>query len=159
MPSAANIEHTLDENLIESMITPGKKQTTDFYSAPNVFICICSNADKGSAMTATAENTNPQSPLSIARRGRRIAKVVQVKNIASQQELQLYAERLVADSMLTGETVTVQTALLPGYGVGDTVALQYGDVFSVCRERAWTMQLGVGGKMTHTLEKVVYNFD
>ena len=61
--------------------------------------------------------------------------------------------------MLTGETVTVQTALLPGYGVGDTVALQYGDVFSVCRERAWTMQLGVGGKMTHTLEKVVYNLD
>ena len=158
-PSASNIEHTLDENLIESMITPGMKKTTDFYSAPNVFICICSNADKGAALTATAENTNPQSPLSIARRGRRISKVVQVNNIASLEELQLYANRLVTDSMFTGETVTVQTALLPGFGVGDTVALKYGSEFSVCRERSWSMTLGVGGKMTHVLEKVVYNLD
>ena len=159
VPSAQNIEHTLDENNVESMLSPGMSNTTDFYSTPNVFICICSNADKGTVLTATAENTNPQSPLSIARRGRRIAKVVQVNNIASQEELQLYANRLVTDTMFTGETVRVQTALLPGFGVGDTVALQYGDIFSVCRERSWNMQLTVGGKMTHTLEKVVYNLD
>jgi len=156
-PSAENIMHVLDENNVESLLLPGMSRATDFYSTPNVFICICSNADKSTPMVAVAENTNPQSPLSIARRGRRIAEVVQVDNIASQAELELYAQRLVTESMLTGETINVQTALLPGFGVGDVTALQYGDIFAVCRERAWTMQLGVGGKMTHSLERVVMN--
>lgn len=156
-PSAENIEHILNEDDVESMITPGFELTTDFCETPNVFICVCSNADKSAAMTAIGENTNPQSPLSIARRGRRIATVVQVDNIASQEELQVFADRQVTDSMLTGETIQVQTALLPGFGVGDVTALRYGNILSVCKERAWSMQLGVGGKMTHTLERVIMN--
>lgn len=156
-PTAENIAHTLNEESVESLLLPGIGRSTDFYSTPNVFICICSNADKPAPMTATAENTNPQSPLSIARRGRRIAEVIQVDNVASQEDLQLYAQRLVSKSMLTGEVVRVTTALLPGFGVGDVTALQYGEVFSICRDRAWSMELTVGGKMTHTLERVVMN--
>jgi len=156
-PTAENIMHVLDESNVESLLLPGMSRSTDFYSTPNVFICICSNADKAAPLVSIAENTNPQSPLSIARRGRRIVEVVQVDNIASQEELDLYSQRLVTESMLTGETINVQTALLPGFGVGDVTALQYGDIFSICRERAWTMQLNVGGTMTHSLERVVMN--
>ena len=155
--TAENISHTLNEKNVESMILPGYRRSTDFYSAPNVFVCICSNADKAGPMVASAENTNPLSPLSIARRGRRIVKVITLDNIGSQEELTLYAQRCVTESMLTGEKISVQTGLLPGFGVGDVVSLQYDDIFSICRDRAWTMQLTVGGKMTHTLERVVMN--
>lgn len=156
-PTAENIEHTISDTDIRSLLLPKISKSTDIYSSPNVIICICSNADKSGPMVATSENTNPQSPLSIARRGRRIARVVQVSNIASQAELQAYADRLRNETMITGETIQVTTGLLPGFGMDDVTAIRYGDLFSVCIEKAYTMNLKVGGQMNHSLEKVVIN--
>lgn len=157
VPTAANIEHVLDDTNVDCLMLPAVSKQTDIYSAPNVFICICSNADKSGPMIATSENTNPQSPLSINRRGRRIARVIQVNNIASHDELQAYADRLRSQSMITGETISVQTGILPGFGLDDVTGIRFGDLFAVCIERSWTMQLQVGGVMSHTLEKVVVN--
>lgn len=153
--SASHIRHTLDETDVKSLLLPEITRQTDIYNTPNVFICICSNPDKSAGMAATAVNTSPQSPLSVGRRGRRIVKVTRVKNIASQAELQAMADRQLTDSLISGETIQVTTGLLPGFGVGDITALRYGDVFSVCRETAWTMNLSPGGTMTHTLEREV----
>lgn len=157
VPTAENIDHTLDAGNVKSLVLPQISRETDVYSAPNVFLCICSNPDKGEPLTATAENTNPQSPLSISRRGRRIVKVVNVNNIADQTALQEYATKLRNESLIGGESISITTALLPGYGVGDVVALHYGDLAAICIERAFEMELRVGGNMKHTLEKVVYN--
>ena len=157
-PSAENIDHVLDMEDIGSLMYPTLNRKTDVFSSPNVFICVCSNADKSGPLVARSENTNPQSPLSIPRRGRRIATVVNVNNIASLTELQAYADRIRNESMITGETISVSTGLLQGYGVGDVTALKYNDsVFAVCAERSWTMDLQTGGVMQHTLEKVVVN--
>lgn len=158
-PTAENIDHILDESDIESLMIPGLSRSTDVYSQANVFLCICSNADKGAGMFAIAENTNPQSPLSIARRGRRITKVVQVNNIASQEELQLAADRMAIESLMKGERLDLKTCLLPGYGVGDVIALKYKEISAICTERRWSMDLKVGGIMQHTLERVVMNLD
>lgn len=156
-PSVDNIRHTLDADDVRSLMIPQISMESDYFSAPNVFLCMCSNPDKGEPLTATAENNNPQSPISIPRRGRRIMKVVQLNNIASQEALQAYAEKLRNDSLIGGETIRIATALLPGYGVGDVVALHYGEISALCVERAWTMELRVGGTMQHVLERVVYN--
>ena len=165
-PTAQNIQHIFtnqerdprNQKETEAIsVIPIITRETDLYDAPNVFICVCSNADKEDGMVATAENTNPQSPLSIMRRGRRIATVVRVDNIASQEELEAYATRLLNDSMLSGETIKVETLLLPGFGVADITALRYDDTMGIYIEKAWDMQLEIGGKMSHTLEKVVIN--
>lgn len=155
IPTAANIEHTLDASNVESLLLPQISRETDVFQAPNVFLVICSNADKNGPLVARSENTNPQSPLSISRRGRRIMSVTRVNNIADQAELQAYADRIRNESMLTGETIRVSTALLPGYGVADVTAIHYGELSAVCVERGWTMQLAPGGTMTHELERVV----
>lgn len=158
-PSVQNLSHTLDGSNVQSLLLPTMNRQTDIYSAPNVFICVCSNPDKDSAMVATAENVNPQSPLSTVRRGRRICRRVQVENVASQEELEAYAARLCNESLIGGEQITVQTALLPDFGVGDITALNYHGTTGLCLERAWTMVLSpTGGTMTHQLEKVVFNF-
>lgn len=154
-PMAANIRHTLDEQKIESLLIPGIESVTDLLNKANVFVCVCSNADKASPMRAVAENTNPQSPLSIARRGKRITEVVRVNNIASQEALQTMANKMVTDSMMLGEVITVNTCLMPGWGVGDVTAIHYGDLMAICRETAWTMDLTIGGRMMHTLERKV----
>lgn len=155
VPTAANIEHTLDASNVESLLLPQISRETDVFQAPNVFLVTCQNPDKSGPMVARSENTNPQSPLSIMRRGRQIMSVTRVNNIASQEELQAYADRLRNESMIRGETIRVSTALLPGFGVADVTAIHYGDLSAVCIERAWTMQLTVGGAMTHELERVV----
>lgn len=154
-PTAENIDHMLDSENVQSLLLPQIRQETDIYQAPNVFVCYVSNADKQGPMVATAENRNPQSPLSIPRRGRRIVQFMRLDNIASQEELDAYAARLRNESLSTGETVTVRTALLPGFGVNDVTALHYGDLASICIERGFSMELRVGGSMTHRLERVV----
>lgn len=159
VPTASNIFRTFDSNNVQSLLRPGISRETDVYSAPNVFICVCSNADKSGPMVATSENTNPQSPLSIMRRGRRIASVTTVDNIASQAELQAYADTLRNKSMISGETISVTTALLPEFGVADVIGLFYGDLACICIDKAWQMTLSVGGGMQHTLERVVINLD
>ena len=167
-PTAESIQHILTnrkpdpkntKEIGTTRVYPGISRETDIYEAPNVFICVCSNADKDTAMKATAVNENPQSPLSTMRRGRRIVKVVNVDNIANQTELQAYANRLLYESMTTGETIRVETMLQQGFGVEDVTALRYDDTFGICIEKAWDMQLMPGGKMTHTLEKVVINLE
>jgi len=167
VPTAENIEHTLSdqpEDLTAGAagiirMLPHIQRETDIYQAANVFVCICSNADKSSALVATAKNTNPQSPLSTVRRGREIVKVVRVNNVADQAALQAYADLLRNESMIGGETIQVTTALQPGFGVADVTALRYGDLSAVCVEHAWTMELAPGGAMTHELERVVINLE
>lgn len=168
LPIAQNIKHVFTDkkpdprNSREAhqiQVAPQIARMADFYSAPNVFVCICSNADKSGGMSATAENRNPQSPLSISRRGREIVSVVNVKNIASQSALQTYANNLLSSTMISGEVITVQTPLLPGFGVDEPVAIGAKNVDGICIEKAWTAELRPGGNMTHTLERVVLNLD
>ena len=157
VPVAANIEHTLDSDDVKSLLVPTMQREVDIYNAPNVFIAVCSNPDKTGVIRAVSVNTNPQSPLSIGRRGRRICQVITVDNIADQDELQALADRARNDSMITGEQISLTTGLLPGYGVDDVVGIHYDDLFSIAIDRAWTMDLRPGGLMQHTLEKVVVN--
>ena len=156
-PSAENIQHTLDDTNVQSLMLPEINRSMDIYKAPNVFVCVCSNPDKETVMIARSENVNPESPLSISRRGRRIVQLTNVDNIASQAELQEYADQLRDKSMISAETINVTTALLPSYGVEDITAIRYKDFSAVCVEKAWAMSLQVGGNMTHTLERVVIN--
>lgn len=136
---------------------PRISKTTDIYQKPNVFICICSNPEKTSDMSSKAENINPESPLSIPRRGRRIVSVEKINNIPDQAALDKYAERKLMDSMVTGEVIDFETALQPGFGVNDVCSISYEDVSGVCIEREWSMNLSPGGVMSHKLERVVVN--
>jgi len=165
-PTAEHIQHIFtstkpdprNRKEVEAVrLLPQISRKTDIYEAPNVFLCICSNADKDAGMKATAENNNPQSPLSTMRRGRRIVKEVRVNNIESQTELQAYADRLLYESMRTGEVINAETMLQSGFGVDDVTAIKYGETLGICVEEAWTMQLTPGGTMSHELKKVVIN--
>lgn len=158
VPRAENIDHVLDASDIRSLVLPTVSREMDIFDAPNVFICVCSNADKTGPLVATAENTNPQSPLSIPSRGRRIARVFRVDNIADADELQLYANRLRNNSMIGAEVIEIETALHPGYGAYDVTAVSYDEISAICAETAWEMELQTGGTMKHRMERVVYAF-
>lgn len=155
VPTVKNIRHTFDTNNVTSLLLPESERQTDIYSAPNVFLCVCSNPDKDEAMISVAVNDNPQSPLSVPRRGRRIMRLYNVDNVASQEELDAYAARLRNESVYAGETIQLTTALLPGFGVDDITAVVLPELTAICKDRRWSMELAVGGSMKHTLERVV----
>lgn len=159
VPTVKNIQHYLDSRNPGTYVHPGLSRTTDFFSIPNVFICVCNHPDKSYSLTAVACNTNEFSPLSVQRRGKEIVELESVDNIASQQALQKYADKKLFDSMLTGESINVTTSLLPGWGISDVVSLHYNDIHALCISRSWNMQLKAGGIMSHTLEKIAYNLD
>lgn len=156
-PTVENIQHRLDGDDVKSLLLPTISRKTDIYSAPNVFTVVCATPDRGSILTATSINNSPTSPFSVIRRGRRITQVTRVNSIADQTALQAYADRLRNESMLRGETIQIETALLPGYGVADVTALHFGELSPLCLDHSWSMSFRSGGTMTHTLERVVAN--
>ena len=164
-PAAENVQHIFTDKRPDPRnpkeigivsIAPLITRETDIYDMPNVYICICSNADKTGGMKAVAENTNPNSPFSIIRRGRRIVKVEKLSNIASQEALQAYANQKVTESIMSVEKIQVKTPLQSGFGIGDITSLQTKDNVGICVEKSWSMELKPGGMMTHDLEKVVF---
>lgn len=154
--SAENIAHVLDGSDVRSMILPEYTDELDIYDAANVFICVVSSPDREEALVSTAVNDNPESPLSVQRRGRRIQRYIKINDIASQEELDAYAQRICWESMAFGETLRLSTALKPGWGVNDVVALHVDDHSGIFLSSGWQMELAAGGTMSHTLRRVVF---
>ena len=161
VPTASNIKQIFDMSDPQTLCIPDFSRESDYYEAPNVFIVYCANPNLNGNMISRAANENPQSQLSVQRRGREIVSVQQVNNIASQNELDAYAAWLRDKSMITGETLQPKTGLRPGFGPGIAVGFidREEDIVAVGIERAYTMPLKVGGQMEHSVERIVYNIE
>lgn len=134
-----------------STLANGVTRQTDAYAAYNVFTAVYSPTD-GEPMVATAVNSNPLSPLSTVRRGRRICAPVEVvDDISSQEALQAYADAMLSDAMMAVETVEFETAPVPSHWIGEVVALS-GQIYA---ETGWEITLGAGGSYTHTAQRSV----
>lgn len=155
-PSGSTIDHVYAAGEF-SVLHRAAETETDLFDAPNVFICICENPDLAAPLIATAENDNPRSAASTIRRGIRIPEVIKVDNIASQQALNEFAQRLANDAILASETVEISTGVMPGHGVRDTIALDHPDIKGIFEETAWNAVLGPGEVMHHTLRHVVFS--
>lgn len=155
---ARRIKHIYGDMGTPEVLNPAlsdSKTETDLFSKPNVFICVCSNPEIGTPMTATAVNENASSDTSVFRRGMRIAQKYVVNNIASQDELQAYANKLMQESMFATQTVTFETFAEGGHGIGDIISINNRDIGGVYEETAWSLTLAAGEKMKHTAKRAV----
>lgn len=134
--------------------TAGTRET-DAFGAANVFVAICGNPDYDEPMQAVSVNESPLSALSTVRIGQRIAEVVKVDNIASQEALQAYADNLRLQSMMRGQMVEIETPVYPGHGCRDVITLNHPALGGIWQETKWSIRLGPEGTMTHKLERVV----
>lgn len=132
------------------------QDSVDIFDAPNAFLVICDNPELPDVITARAENRSPVSRLSIQARGRKITSVTRVDNIASQAELDKYAQRLCYESMTRAESVIITTAKMAGNELYDAIGLNLNGVQGIFTEKGWTIRLGAGEQMTHTLERRVF---
>ena len=136
-------------------MAPDYSAGTDIFSAPNVFICTCANADRSATLTATAVNDSPVSSKSTIRRGMRICQQVKVNEIADQAALDAYAKRLVTESLLSTQTVEFSTLAEAGHGVGDIIAIDHPTIGGIYEETGWSLTLRAGELMKHTAKRTV----
>lgn len=78
-----------------------------------------------------------------------------MQNIADAAALQAYADRLCFESMQESEYITVTTAGMPDHGIGDTVAVQLGELAGIYRETEWELSMTTGASMHHKLQRLV----
>lgn len=156
-PSVALIDHRYGSGSAQEYrrIASDYSKETDIFSKPNVFIVIRSGPDYETPLVATAENDFIASPLSVTRRGIRIPVVYQVDNIADQDALQSYTNRIRNRSMEASEVIRIATAIQPGHGVNDVVAIEDNALPGIYRESAWSFTMAAGSWMTHTLQRSV----
>ena len=154
--SASNIDFEYKADKM-SILSADATAALDVFNAPNVFIVEVSNPDLPAPLRAVSVNEDPGSILSTIRRGRRIvAPIERLNNIASQEALQAYADNKRLQSMLSTDTITFETALEPGHGVGNVVAVHHPDFSGVYQEVEWSMTLAPGALMRHRARRLIY---
>lgn len=114
-----------DDN--SSILYPDLTSENDFYGIPNVVQVTCSSG--GAIFTATVENNNPNSPVSIQNRGRRIYYRDTNPNIVGvvtkeNGKVKEYAEKLLKELSTVERRITFTHGYCP-VRVGDAVRLNY----------------------------------
>lgn len=156
-PTVENAAFTYDSGEA-SIIMSDCMISEDAYNAYNVFIAVVSSPDYDEPIQAVSVNEDPSSPISTIRRGRRIvAPVIKLNNIASEDALQKYVDRIRYESMASGETVTFETANNPAHQVFDAVLLNHERIKGVYEETEWSMSLSYNGRMTHKAKKAFFS--
>lgn len=131
-------------------------RTTDVYDLPNVITGIVSLPEQEEPLYYTKENTDPNSAISIPRRGYRVTKVYRLRNIADLQTLKDYIDRKYLEASQITETVEIDTYCEGGHEFGDTVQIQTDLVAGLFNEIEWEMTLGPKGGMKHKVERRVF---
>lgn len=139
-----------------SVITDEIDDTLDLFAIPNVIVLTISEPDQ-TVLTSTVTNSNPLSPTSTVSRGRSIVDFRTAANAPDQTTLDAQAARAMFDASQVYETVEFKTALMPMHSNADVLslgisALGLADKFS---ETAWSYDMVVGGKMSHSVRRVV----
>lgn len=155
MPSADAISVTYRDGEY-SIQYPEWSETVDMFDHPNVFIVEVDNPDLDSSMRAVSVNDRPDSIFSIVNLGRRVVSYEKLDNIASQAELQAYADNKRFKSLQSTETRTFYTGPSGRHAVFDLVELVRDGESTLYEETGWRLELEQPYKMTHTGKRVVY---
>ena len=155
IPSIHEIDHKYSQFDRVNVLHRPIAVETDSFDAPNLFVVICNNPDLEEPLVSRAENDNPFSSLSTFTRGRKIVQVINVDNIASQDALDEYTQKVCGMSMLRSEVVSISTCNLPGHEIYDTVAIDHPDVQGLFQEVGWRLVLAQGQTMEHKIRRSI----
>lgn len=140
----------------KSIILPDSDLSSNRFEIPNKIVRYVENADCD-YMISTYVNDDPEDKLSTVNRGRCIADIKNVSDIASQNELDNYTKRCAVASMTVSDQIMFKTLNMPGHGYKNCLFVQVDDlgISEKVIETGWEMDLKVGGEMTHKCTRVV----
>jgi hypothetical protein len=151
---AVDVEYVYDEF---SVMDDGMEEELDLFSVPNKFIVVLNDPER-SPLKSIYENTNADSLTSYAARGNRwIVDYREVEEIADQEALDAYTERIAFEASQIFGKVMFETALMPIHEYSNVLQLtnETLGIDGKYAETNWKMPLEIGGKMTHECRVVV----
>ncbi|QPA31631.1 hypothetical protein [Thermaerobacillus caldiproteolyticus] len=153
-PSIRAAEYTYKDDEL-SIIYPGIEEELDLFSVPNKWVVVCSSAEQ--SLMSSYTNSNPDSPTSTVNRGRTIVDYREVTDIADQQSLDAYVQRIAFEASQVYGKLTFETALNPLHDYADVLQIEYSPlgISGKYSETSWTMPLKAGARMKHEVRKVV----
>jgi hypothetical protein len=149
---AAEYSYVTDSS---SVTYGGMSEELDLFNVPNKWVAVVSNAEQ--VLVSTYENNNVNSPTSTVNRGRTIVDYREVNDIADQTSLDAYVHRIAFEASQVYGKITFETAIMPHHDYFDVLNVDFKDlgIKGKYAETSWSMPLTVGGRMKHTVRKVV----
>lgn len=137
-----------------SSIIDSIKVNTDIYSLPNVIVGYTSSPDTSTVLKHTKVNNDPNSEISVQRRGYNVVATYQFDDCPDLATLQQAVNYKYLEATQATETVTISTMPDGHHIYGTYVNFGQDGIGNLYREVGWAIEFG--GKMTHTLERKVF---
>lgn len=131
-------------------------RSTDIYDLPNVLIGTASNPDNDDVFSYKKENTDLNSQISIINRGYRVVKHYNFSNIASQQVLEDYIDRMYLESTQATETIEFDTKIEPNHEFESYILVDTELINGFYVEKTWELELSSRATMHHLAERKVF---
>ena len=143
-----------DDNM--SILANGMTEELDLFNVPNKWVVVLSNPEL-EPLSSVYTNDNPDSITSTVSRGRTIVDFREVDNIADQESLDAYVQRIANDASQVYGYINFETAIMPHHSYSDVMNLEYSKLGIVGKysETNWTLPLQAGAMMQHQVRKVV----
>lgn len=140
----------------QSVTFGGMSEELDIFNVANKWVAVVSNAEL-EPLVSVYENNSPVSPTSIVNRGRTIVDFREVDNAADQESLDAYVERIAFEASQVYGKVEFETAIMPFHDYNDVFEVDFADlgVKGLYSETAWSFPFEVGGRMKHSVRRVV----
>lgn len=140
----------------KSIMFDGVAQSSNLFGIPNKFIRYTNDPD-APPLRSEYTVTDANIPSSVTRRGRTITDVEEVKDVSTQEALDSLTRRAAITKSQVTESLTFSTVNMPGHGYKNCIHVRCedADIDNKYIEYAWSMELVVGGKMTHQCYKAV----
>jgi hypothetical protein len=154
-PSQRTAEYAyIDDS--QSVTLPGMEEDFDAASVPNQFVIVRTNEEQ-EALRSVYTNDNPDSPISTVNRGRVITDHREIEDIADQDALDAYTNRIANEASQIYGKIKFMTGIMPMHDVDDVIAIRYSllGIDEKFSETSWSFPLVSGGVMTHELRRVV----
>ncbi|MGM8215182.1 hypothetical protein ACLIA0_06335 [Bacillaceae bacterium W0354] len=154
-PSRRTAEYTYKVGE-ESVIFDGMTEELDIFNVPNKWVVVLADPER-EPLKAVYTNDNPDSPTSTVNRGRIIVDYREVDNIADQESLNEYVQRIAFNASQIYGKLEFETAIMPMHEYNDVLQIEYSPLSIIGKyvETGWTIPLQAGGKMRHSVRKVV----
>lgn len=156
LPSLRQPEIVYRDDALSAIIAGSEAEEIDVFGVPNVFAVTSTNPET-EGLTAIFVNDNPISPTSTAKRKRRIVNFREISDIANIEALEAYVKRIAYDASNIYSKMTFDTPLIPIHSYSNALHLESRKLGLSGKyiETEWTMELKVGGRMTHSARKVI----
>lgn len=154
-PSERASEYTYKDDSM-SILASGVTEELDLFNVPNKWVAVMSNPEV-EPLVSVYTNDNPNSITSTVSRGRTIVDFREVDNIADQESLDAYVQRIANNASQVYGYINFDTAIMPMHSYSDVLNLEYSklEINGKYSETNWTMPLQAGAMMQHQVRKVV----